>query len=258
MLARRTSEAPIVGAVGWGVPFVVPVPVGEVGPGCEPIADGFLREPVSTFSSLAFVVAAVVVVVLARRRRRALGPLSSGGIVEPPSTAYAALVAGIGLGSVVQHGPNPIWADLAHDLPLLATLLLIIADAVADLSGRARAWWWWALSTVAIAPVIHLLPTAGDLTQGGVAVIAVLVSLVRAGRRPPLRRAIGWTVGLLAVGGIVEILSSPGWPLCDPETRWWFGHAVWHAFVAAGLAVLASALGWRQSSPGVADLDAGR
>ncbi len=230
----------------------MPAPVGEVGPGCEPLAEGFLREPVSTWSSLAFVVAGVVIVVLARRRRRRLGVPGEGGLVEPPSTAYAALVAGIGLGSVVQHGPNPIWADLAHDLPLLGALVLIAADAVADLSGRARSWWWWALPTAALAPVIHLWPTAGDMAQGGVAVIAVVISLVRAGRRPLLRPPILWTLVLLATGGLIEILSSPGWPLCDPATRWWFGHAVWHVLVAAGLAVLSGALGRRQARTGPA------
>ncbi|MBO1752109.1 hypothetical protein J4G33_09865 [Actinotalea sp. BY-33] len=229
-----------------------PLPVDEVGPGCEPLAEGFLREPVSTWSSLAFVLAGVVVVVMARRRRRALGAPVAGGIVEPPSTAYAVLVAGIGLGSVVQHGPNPAWADLAHDLPLLAALLLITADAVADLAGRAREWWWWVLPTVAIAPVIHLWPTAGDLTQGVVAAVTVIISLDRAWRRPALRRTILTSTALLATGGVIEILSSPGWPLCDPESQWWFGHAVWHVLIAAGLAVLAGALGWREApgSPG--------
>ena len=241
--------------VGTGLPVGLLLAPGEVGPGCEPLADGYLREPVSTFSSLAFVVAAVVVVVLARRRRRVLvGAGAAGGIVEPPSGPYALLVAGIGLGSVVQHGPNPPWADLAHDLPLLATVTLIVADAVADLTGRARAWWWWVLPTVALAPLLHWVPSAGDAAQGVVATAAVLISCYRALRRPPLRGPIFWTVGLLAVGGIIEIGSSPGWPWCDPDTRWWFGHAVWHVFVAAGLAVLAAALGWRQE-PFVPDPD---
>lgn len=229
----------------------MPPEVVEVGPGCEPLADGFLREPVSTWSSLAFVAAGLLVVVLARRRRRALRAAAEDGFVEPPSTAYAALVTGIGLGSVAQHGPNAVWADLAHDLPLLGTVLLISADALADLTGRARAWWWWAVPMLAIAPVIHFWPTAGDLTQGAVAAVAVVTGLVRAWRRPPLRPLLLWTVVLLAVGGSIEILSSPGWPLCDPETRWWYGHAVWHAVVAAALVVLAGALGWRAAPASV-------
>lgn len=218
----------------------------EIGPGCEPIGDGFLREPASMYSSLAFVVAAVVIVLLARRRRRARdGGPGAAGVREPSSVAYAVLVAGIGLGSVAQHGPNPFWADLAHDLPLAAALIFIIADSAADLAGQPRVWWWWALPTAVLAPVIHYFPQPGDMAQGAVSVVTVLLGVYRAYRRPALRRTIAWTIALLATGGILEILSSPGWPLCDPETRWWYGHAVWHAFVAAGLAALAPALAWR-------------
>ena len=218
----------------------------EIGPGCEPIGDGFLREPASTYSSLAFLVAAVVIVLLGRRRRRGLRSTPGmEGAHEPSSVAYAILVAGIGLGSVVQHGPNPFWADLAHDLPLAATLIFIVADSAADLAGRSRVWWWWALPTAVLAPVIHYFPLLGDALQGAVSVVTVLLGVYRGYRRPALRRAIAWTIVLLATGGILEIASSPGWPLCDPETRWWYGHAVWHAFVAAGLAALAPALGWR-------------
>lgn len=232
--------------MGAVVPSLSLIMADEVGPGCEPISHGFLREPASTYSSLAFVLAAVVIVVLGRRRRRALNraPGAAAGH-EPSSTVYAILVAGIGLGSMFQHGPNPYWADLAHDLPLAATLIFIIADSAADLAGRARVWWWWALPTAVLAPVIHFFPQPGDMAQGAVSVVTVLLGVYRAYRRPALRRAIAWTIVLLAIGGIIEILASPGWPLCDPETRWWYGHGVWHAFVAAGLAALAPALGWR-------------
>lgn len=220
----------------------------EIGPGCEPIADGFLREPVSAYSSLAFVVAGIVIVLLDRRRRRKVASAGARDDVQPFAAVYAVLVAGIGVGSIAQHGPNLYWADLAHDIPLLGTLVFIVADSVADLAGRARQWWWWALPTAALAPVIHFAPQPGDMAQGAVAVITVLTGGYRAYRRPRLRRPIAWTIALLAIGGIIEILSSPGWPLCDPQTRWWYGHAVWHAFVAAGLAALAGAMG-RRAAP---------
>lgn len=223
--------------------------VDDVGPGCEQVVDGFLREPVSAWSSLAFVVAAVLIEVLARRRRA--GPSAPGGppdaVVERPSLTYAVLVAGIGVGSVVQHGPNPVWADLAHDLPLLATLALIAADAVADLAGRAHAWWWWALPTALLAPVIHWFPDAGDMSQGVVATLAVLLNLERARRQPGLRRPIGWTVVLLAVGGLLQLASRPGKPLCFPDSSWWYPHAVWHVVVAAALTILAGGLGLRRA-----------
>lgn len=244
--ARLKATYP--GEVDAGVPWLMAV-VDDAGPGCEPISDGFLREPVSAWSSLAFVVAAVLILLLARRRRRAGardldGP--SGGVVEPPSLTYAVLVAGIGVGSVVQHGPNPAWADLAHDLPLLATLALIVVDAVADLAGRRRRWWWWALPTALLAPVIHFLPDQGDMSQGVVATMAVLINVERARRRPPLRRPIGWTVVLLGVGGILQLASRPGRPLCFPDSSWWFPHAVWHVIVAAALTILAGGLGLRR------------
>lgn len=213
-------------------------------PGCELAVDGFLREPASAWSSLAFVIAGIVIVVLGRRRRRALAnaPLPAE-VTEPSSLTFAILVAGIGVGSVVQHGPNPFWADLAHDLPLAATLIFIIADAVADLTHRHRVWWWWALPTAALAPVIHFFPNQGDMAQGAVSVVTVGISLVRGWHRPMIRRPVLLTLVLLATGGILELLSRDG-PLCLPQSLW-RGHAAWHIFVAAGLAALAHALGWR-------------
>ena len=76
--------------MGAVIPSLWLVWADEVGPGCEPISQGFLRELVSTYSSLAFVVAAVVIVLLGRRRRRALE--RAPGLVEarePSSTVYA-------------------------------------------------------------------------------------------------------------------------------------------------------------------------
>lgn len=226
-------------------PLLAPVPLDTAGPGCEPLSDGFWHEPVSAVSSLAFVVAGAVIAIGVRRGwlHRWVGR-ADDLTTSPAVLGYAALVAGIGVGSVVQHGPNPVWADLAHDLPLLGTLVFIISDAVADLTGSTRSWWWWALPTAAMVPLLHLAPHAGDLAQGGVAAVAVVLSLERARRRPSLRRAIGWTVALLAAGGVVEIVSSPGWPLCYAD-GWRYGHAVWHVCIATGLTVLGAVMGQR-------------
>lgn len=206
-------------------------PAGLTGPGCEAIADGFLREPVSAVSSLAYVLAAVLVVLQARRRG------------TPPRTVagYAALVAGIGVGSVVQHGPDPAWADLAHDLPLLATLCLVAADGVAALRGRARVWWWWVAPTAALVPAILLVPRPADVAQAAIAAVAVVVTLLRARRAPAVRPRVLVAVGLLAVGATIGTLSRAGGPLCDP-TSLWQGHAAWHVLSAAALVVLAPVL----------------
>lgn len=192
------------------------------GPGCEPYLDGFLQEPVAAVSSLAYVLAAVL-----------------GRPAPPP---YAVLVAGIGVGSFIQHGPNPPLADLLHDLPLAGTLAFVAADAVVALTGRSRRWWWWAVPTGALVPLILLVPEPADVVQVGMAVGAVALALGRARLHPGTRRRILLALGLLAVGGVIGRLSVSGGPLCDPDSLLQ-GHAVWHALSAAGLAILAPVTG---------------
>ena len=219
------------------------------GPGCEALSDGPLREPIYAITSLAFVAAAALIL-LAGRRRRAAPHARPGGapVSAPPVLGYALLVGGVGVGSVIQHGPDPAWSDIAHDLPLLATLAFIAADAVADLIDRPRVWWWWVLPTAALLPFVVTAPRPGDLAQVGVAVIAIGLTLVRAWARPPLRRRVGWSLALLGVGGLIGTLSRPNGPLCDPESIWQ-GHGAWHILAAAGLVVLAGVVGQRPSRP---------
>ncbi|MBX9244974.1 hypothetical protein ICW40_09145 [Actinotalea ferrariae] len=200
------------------------------GPGCEAAPGGPLQEPVAALTSLAFVVAALVIVVDARRRAARV-PL-----------AYAALVAAVGVGSFVQHGPDPAWSDPAHDLPLLATLTYVAADAAADLTGRRRRWWWWAFPVAALLPVVVLAPRPGDLAQVGVAVVAVGLTVRRAVAQPHLRRRVATALALLAVGASVGTLARAGWPWCDPASPWQ-GHGAWHVLAAAALAVLAPTVG---------------
>lgn len=210
------------------------------GPGCERLADGFLAEPVSAWTSLAFVAAGAVLVVQDVRRARRPGSTRETRRSDGP--VYAALVAGVGVGSFVQHGPDPSWSDLAHDLPLLGALAFLGADAAADLVGRVRRVRWWALPTVGLVPLIVLAPRAGDLAQVGVAVVAVTVTVLRAVARPDLRRPIGWALGLLTVGATLGTLSRAGGPHCDPRSVWQ-GHAAWHVLAAGALVVLGRTVG---------------
>lgn len=211
-----------------------------VGPGCELVADGPLHEPVSAVTSLAFVVAAAAIPVVAGRAAGRLGP----GDDPRRTLSYAVLVAAVGIGSAVQHGPDPSWSDLAHDAPLLATVAFVGADALADLTGRRRRWWWWALPTTAILPVVLNAPRAGDVTQAIVAATAIGLSLARARARPRLRTRTLLALALLAIGGAIGTLSRAGGPLCVPESVWQ-GHAVWHVLAAAALVVLAPVIGRR-------------
>lgn len=213
---------------------------------CE-AASGPLTEPVAALTSLAFVVGAVVVLLVARAT-----PVREPS-TEPPvrrARTYAALVAATGLGSAVEHGPDPPWSDVAHDLPLLATLAFLAADAGADLAGRSRVWWWWALPTAALLLPVVLTPRAGDLAQVGVAAVATVLTLLRARAHPELRRRVTLALALLVVGAAVGTMARPGRLWCDPTTVWQ-GHGVWHVLAAAALVVLAPTIGRPRRPAGV-------
>ncbi|MCM0638837.1 hypothetical protein [Cellulomonas wangsupingiae] len=196
------------------------------GPGCESSAAGPLVEPVSAVTSLAFVVAAVVVVAL--RRRAGL----------PVPWAYVVLVAGVGVGSVVQHGPDPAWSDPAHDLPIVGVLCFLAADAAAALRRAPRRWWWWAVPTAVLMVPVVAWPRAGDLAQVGVAAVTAVLLLARAHREPAVRWRVAVALAVLGTGALVGALSRTGGPLCDASSVLQ-GHAVWHLAAAAALAVLA-------------------
>ncbi|MCC2309805.1 hypothetical protein [Cellulomonas chengniuliangii] len=210
----------------------------RTGHACEEGA-GFLHEPVSAVTSLAFVVAGGLVIIDGLRAARA-GNSPPGA--HPGTVAYAALVAGIGVGSVIQHGPDPAWSDVAHDLPLVATLAFVAADSAAALAGRRRAWWWWAAPSIALVPVMAAAPEAADAAQAGIATAAVALTLARACATPRLRRRITASMGVLGIGAAIGALTRAGGPWCVPESVWQ-GHGAWHVLAAAALVVLAPVIG---------------
>lgn len=181
-----------------------------------------LHEPVSAISSLAYVAAAA--------------------LCRPAPRTYPVLVAGIGVGSFVQHGPNPPAAHLLHDLPLVGTLAFVAADAAAQLAGRSRPAWWWALPTAALVPAIVAVPTLADTLQACLAAAAIALSLARVRVQPEAGRRTALAFALLAVGATVGTLSRPGWVLHDPAGLL-EGHAIWHLLSAAALVVLAPVIG---------------
>jgi len=200
-------------------------------PQCERVTEGPWAEPVAALTSLSFVVCALIIVLDARKAG------SVGRILS-----FALLVAGVGIGSFIEHGPDPGWSDVAHDLPLLATLTFLGTDAVADLTGRTRAWWWWAVPTISLLPLVVLAPRPGDLAQGAIAGAAVLLTVVRARAFPELRRRTAQALGLLAAGAVAGTMSRAGWPWCDPSSPWQ-GHGVWHVLAAVALVLLAPTVG---------------
>lgn len=183
-----------------------------------------------SLSSLAFVLAGIVVAV--------------SGRAERSSWTYGMLVAATGIGSWIQHGPDPAFADLAHDLPLVALLAYLLVDAAADVTGRRLDARWWVVPTVALLPVIVVAPLAADAAQGAMAAVAVALALQRVRLRPGARSTVVVAMSLLAVGAVVGTLSRPGMPF-EESTVAVPGHAIWHVLAAAGLWWLATVVGRR-------------
>lgn len=223
-----------------------------MGGACELTGGTPWAEPLSTWTSLAFVLAGAAVVLAARRpgpgTHPAPGVADAVGAASRLRVAFGVLVALIGVGSVVQHGPSPSWNPVAHDPPLLGALALVAADAVADLTGRRLRTWWWLAPTllgVVLAAVAVPASTAAQVVAAGVAVAA---SAARAWRRPAVRRRTVAALVLVAVGSTAGTLTRPGWPLCDADGALGLalpGHAVWHVLAATALWVLAPTLGTR-------------
>lgn len=228
-----------------------PIDGGCVDAACELAGGTPWAEPLSTWTSLAFVVAGAAIAVtalLARRGAPSAVPVPDGAAPTRLRVAFGILVALIGAGSVIQHGPSPSWNPVVHDPPLLGALALVAADAVADLTGRRLRTWWWLVPTLLDVPLAAVSPDASVAAQAVAAAVAVGASALRAWRRPAVRRRTVGALVLLAMGGGLGTLTRPGWPLCDADGTLGVtlqGHAVWHVLAAAALWLVAPTLGSR-------------
>jgi hypothetical protein len=198
---------------------------------CEMIRDGLLAQPVNAFSSGAYVVAGLWLVLRALRNQYA---------ETATQIVFGVALAGVGVGSIAFHGPQPSGSRLLHDLTIAAVLAVIAARNLGTVRG-------WSESTVltttaAITAVVGLImavsPDAGNVATGvvGVAAAGSEIYLHRTGKRGAFSpRNLRWLlaiVGLLVVAGIVNLLGRTDAPLCDPDSLYQ-GHAAWHALTAA-------------------------
>ena len=201
---------------------------------CELYRDsGFFGQPANGVTSLAFIVCGVAIAADSRRRGRRRLP-------------YALLVIAVGAGSWVQHGPNPDWQAYAHDLPLATLLAYVAVDAASDILGREVSPAWWLTAPFAMIPIVAAGPAASSTTQGVLAAVAVGTNLLRAWRRPRLRRTLIGSMLILAAGSLIGTIGDRT-SLCVPGSPLQ-GHAFWHVMAALALWWLAPAIRQRNGS----------
>lgn len=204
---------------------------------CERYRDGFLGQPVNTVTSLAFVAAGAGVLVASRGKH---GDAAS----REQRTVYGLLVAGVGVGSFIQHGPHPDWQAYAHDLPLAAVLVFVAADAASDLLGRELPRRSWLVPSLMMVPVVAAGPAVSTTVQAVMASAAIGLNLVRARRHPAVRRAVLSALAAAAAGSVIGTLTDHT-SLCRAGNLVQ-GHAAWHVLAAAALWLLAPAVGARR------------
>jgi hypothetical protein len=191
---------------------------------CEVLRDEALAQPVNAVSSLAYVVVGVAIVAVAIGRRRAV----------LPSVVYGACLAGVGIGSVLFHGPQPAGSRVLHDLPILVTVIFIVVrDLVVVRPGLPHPWAVFVLGSVAATAATIVEPDSGAaLTGVGVGAIAVLETIVYRRRLRPVgtarqRRAYVTIIAVAALAAATWLLGRTGSPACDPDATFQF-HGLWH------------------------------
>lgn len=117
---------------------------------CERIAAAALAQPVLAVSSLAYLGVGTVVLWWAMRTSAVLA-----------AVAGAVLVA-VGVGSFVYHGPQPSWAQLAHDLPIVAIGAVCAVGLVQGLRRRRWSMWAWAAVVFAVALASYAAGRSGS------------------------------------------------------------------------------------------------
>jgi hypothetical protein len=112
---------------------------------CEQVMRATFAQPVLAVTSVAYVVVGLAVLALAVRARGSLA--AAAGVV---------LVA-VGAGSVIYHGPQPIWAGAAHDWPIIAMAVVYLAGLAFTVRREWRVW----LAAAAILVIALIAYVAG-------------------------------------------------------------------------------------------------
>lgn len=206
---------------------------------CEALVNSALGawQPANTVSSLAFVAAGLWVL-----RRSVTGPRGRRRF----AVGLAAALVAVGVGSAAFHGPGTTAARWAHDVSIVALLLVVLAHDAGDLRGDDRALDLAPGALAVVAAILVLVPDASvplSAVAAGVVLTAETVVALR-GRAPGrvASRPYHLAIGSLVVGVVVDLLSRTGGPWCRPDALLQ-GHAVWHVAAAVagaawGLAVL--------------------
>lgn len=208
------------------MPALLILLLSEVGESdCEALRDGLLAQPVNALTSLAYVAVGVAIAAVTWRDR---DDAAAAWIV------FALCVCGVGVGSVLFHGPQPAGSRFLHDAPiLLAAVFMLVHDVFVFVPRLRRQLPWFAIAGAAAVAVAALSLDAGAVLTGlALLAVAVAEALIyrRRLRSPDARRQRNAYVGIVlvvALSGSSWLLGRTDGPACDADALFQF-HGLWH------------------------------
>jgi len=195
---------------------------------CEFLRDEALAQPVNALTSFAYVAVGLLVIARASVTRR---PIAA-------ALVYGTCLVGVGLGSVLFHGPQPDGSRVLHDLPILFTVVFIVAYDLSLVSSRIRHPMVLFVTGAVVATMLTIIdPNLGAGVTGlGVVALAVLEFLIYRRRLRPAttrRQRQGYLtiIVVAAIAGATWLLGRTDSPACDPDAVFQF-HGLWHVISA--------------------------
>lgn len=212
---------------------------GEIGESdCEILGAGLLAQPYNAWSSAAFIIVGGLVALRGWRS-------PAGERLE--QVLYGAIVAAVGIGSVLFHGPQIPGSRFLHDLPIAAVLLFIVVFDLAAIRGwpQRRLLLVFAGALAALAVTFAVVPDAAIPVTVPLVVAAAIAEVIVYRRRLRGREASSRALRLYIVIAIVvgtaallNVLGRSDGPLCDPDGALQL-HGVWHVLTAAAFGLWA-------------------
>lgn len=208
---------------------------------CEPVMHGVIRQPINTWSNLAFILAGALTVIVAMgdlasplAKRENTNPMRSRWIY-PGMYAYAAAL--IGLGSMLYHASMVFTAQVADILGmyLLSTFMVLYNLSRAyKLKGRT-----FFGSFVGINIALGIVSTAWPVSRRPIFIaILVLILLSETLARKMVSSHLSMNMLLAALASLV--IACVSWLLdtngifCLPDS-WMQLHSLWHIGMASAI-----------------------
>ncbi len=206
---------------------------------CERVRrDSMFRQPVNTWSDIAFVIAGLGILAFVSLQKKTGSPANPMLATSLFSVLYGCLVIWLGPGSMFLHASQKQWGGWLDNLSMNMYLIFFITY---DLT-RLLEWkpWGFVTAYLVITTVFALLTWVITWEHFGIVtfailIVGVIVSEIVVGFSDEISRdPIGLFAGIALFGAAfaVWLPSKSGGAFCNPDSLWQ-GHALWHVYSAA-------------------------